>query len=804
MTYRNVLSVLLLSGSLFTHGSAGSLFGSTPTERPSRDVDILHYRIEVDFDLKRKMVNGNTAITCTPLRSSVDSVVLHAVNMQVQKVTLRGGRELRFGNSDSTLTVYFDRPYTFSDTVTFSVVYSCIPSKGLYFKEPDSTNPLRRQQIWTQGEDMDNRHWFPAWDFPNDWATSEVIATVQDTWTLLSNGKLVSVKHDKARKTKTFHWRQSKPHVAYLVMLAAGEYTIVSEKNTTIPIDYYLYPDRVEDGKRSLAATPAAMRFFEKKIGFPYPWEKYAQIYIEDFMWGGMENTGAVTLNTSYLIDGNGLLDFTADDVVAHELAHQWFGDIVTCRDWSELWLNEGFANYYEALFKKHAKGTDEFQHDMMSQQASIIGVERAQGRQPIVSGGSPAGNLYSKGAWVLYMLNSLLGDEDFDRAILHYLRKNAFSSVSTFDLMKAIEEATGQNLDWFFRQWVFSAGHPHFSVSWTWDESAKVATVTIRQIQTRDSLTGVFVVPVDIEFTTSSGKTLQRVRLARTEESVTVALPAKPLMVTFDKGLKVLKSITFPKSTDEYVYQLRHAEDVSERIAAAKSLKDSVKNPAVFAALRTAALQDAFYAVRREAAMSLASEASQEMKAAMFDLYKDPSPSVRAVAVAGLGKLSGRDVAAFLEHVCKSDSSYLVRSSSLSSLAELDSVNANDIAMMYLSRDSHRNILERGALRVLNDFHSPQALAAGIRYARAGNPTDLRLLAVGILSRMGERTPDARSLVLGMINDVNRTIRRRAIRTASMWGGDDVRLALDSRKAIEPDLEIRQEIDQFLSELTN
>ncbi len=802
MKYRIVVSCLLILGSLSTAGYAGSLFGSEPMERPSRDVDFLHYRIEVSFDLERKIVKGNTGITFTPLRSHVDSIILHAVKLDVKRITLRSGAELRFTNSDSILTVYLDKTYRLKDTVTMSVTYSCMPSKGLYFKEPDTTNPNRRHQIWTQGEDMDNRHWFPAWDFPNDRATSEVIATVPDKWTLLSNGKLINVKHDKARKSMTFHWKQAKPHVAYLVMLAAGEYTIVSEKGTRVPIDYYLYPDRVEDGRRSLAVTPAALRFFEEKTGFPYPWEKYAQIYIEDFMWGGMENTGAVTLNTSYLIDENGLLDFTADDVVAHELAHQWFGDVVTCRDWSELWLNEGFANYYEALFKKHAKGADEFQHDMMGQQSNIIGVERAQGRRPIVSGGSLSGNLYSKGAWVLYMLNSLLGDEDFDRAIHHYLKMNAYSSVSTYDLMKAIEDATGQNLDWFFHQWIFGAGHPQFAVSWSWNEAEGLATVNVKQTQKLDSLTGIFRVPVDVEFVTRNGKTLQRFWVTKGDEEFVVPLPAKPVMVTFDKGQKILKSITFPKSTDEYIYQLQHADDVAERIAAAKALKDSVRSSVVFEALRRSALQDKFHGVRRESGMSLASEASQEMKATMFDLYKDPSASVRAVAVAGLGKLSGRDVASFLEFVCRSDSSYLVRSSSLSSLAELDSVNANEIAMMYLSRDSHRNILQRGALRVLSDFSSPQALSAGMRFVRVGNPADLRLLALGILARSGEKEPDAREAVLGLFHDGNSTIRRRAIRTAGIWGGDDVRSALESRLVVEKDPDVRQEIDQFLSDL--
>ncbi|MEO8168251.1 MAG: M1 family aminopeptidase, partial [bacterium] len=510
--------ILLLLLALTLQGRAGSLFGSDTLSRPSRCVDILHYKIEVRFDEKNKKVFGTTVISFVPLWSKLDSLQLNAVEMDVQSVTMYG-KPLVFFNDRKQLMVKLDKFYSFNDTLRIVVDYTCSPAKGLYFTSPDSINPDRRTQIWTQGEDMDNRYWFPCWDFPNDKATSEVIATVRDSWTVLSNGRLVDTRTDKKMKTKTFHWLESKPHASYLVMLVAGEYTILSEKYKNLSVDNYAYNDRIEDTRRSLSATTDVLKFMEQATGFTYPWEKLAQIFIQDFMWGGMENTSAITYNESYLIDRRGMVDFSGDDVVAHEVAHQWFGDVVTCRDWSELWLNESFANYYEARYKKYSKGSDEFLLDMMNQAAGVMGAERSQGRQPIVSQDNYAANLYSKGAWVLHMLESILGEQEFNRAIHLYLQRNAFSNVSTFDFQKAVEEATGRNLDWFFRQWVFKGGHPQLTVTSSWDEATKFLTLSVEQTQKVDSLTGVFKLPVDIECTTASGSSLQTIYLSQQQE---------------------------------------------------------------------------------------------------------------------------------------------------------------------------------------------------------------------------------------------------------------------------------------------
>jgi len=799
---KTILTVLLLIVFFVLKTKAGLLFGSDTLARPSRTYDVLHYKLELRFEEEKKKVIGTTTIAFLPLKSKLDSVVLDAVELDVKSVSLAGAKPLRFANDRKQLTVYLDRSYSFDDTLHIAVDYSAVPKEGIYFLAPDSTNPKRHAQIWSQGEDMDNRNWFPCWDFPNDKATSEVIATVKDSWTLLSNGKLVDVQQDTKNKTKTFHWYQSKPHVAYLIMIAAGEYTVITEKHKNIPIEYYAYNDRAEDSRRSLSATPDMMKFFEEATGYAYPWDKYSQIFIDDFMWGGMENTSAVTLNTSYMIDRRGMLDFTGDDVVAHELAHQWFGDLVTCRDWTELWLNEGFASYFEGLYKKQAKGFDEFQLELMGQAASIIGVERAQGRRPIVSTGSYTTNLYSKGAWVLFMLHNILGEKEFQRAIKHYLQSNAFTSVSTHDFQKAIEEATGRNMDWFFSQWVYKAGHPQLNVTSSWSESEKQLSLTIQQTQTSDSLTGVFVLPLDIECTTSSGKTVKQVWLTKQEEKVTIPLSEKPLMIIVDKGMKVLKSLKMEKSKDELEFQLLHAEDILDRMAAAKLLKEYSEEVTVFYALKQAALNDPFWAVRREATIYLGTMKHPDVKSTMFEIYEDKKSAVRNAAVVALEQFEMKDVVDFLKNALAKDSSYVVQSSCLQAFIKVDSMNAFALARQYVDQDSHRDILRRSALQVFRAVRSAEAIPFALKYAQLGNPPDIRAMALGILREVGEKDSVSRSLVIQLTNDSNTTIRKGAARTLGMWGGDDSKTALEQRKSVENDQEVKQEIESALDEI--
>jgi aminopeptidase N len=779
-----------------------ALFPGEGNARRSRTYDVLHYKLIVSFDESLKKVIGTTFVNCTPLAENLDSLVLDAVAMNVTSVSLSVGRPLRFDNRSPELIVHLDRPYSAGDTLTVVIEYTCFPKKGLYFVQPDSGNPRRRHQIWTQGEDMDNRYWFPCYDYPNDKATSEVIATVRESYTVVSNGRLLSEKHDKNAKTRTFHWRQGKPHASYLIMLAAGEYTILEDSYRNIPLQYYVYKEDVKDAPRSFGCTPKAMKFFEEKIGYPYPWEKYAQIVVEDFMWGGMENTSAVTVNEAAIVDERAALDFSNDNVVAHELAHQWWGDVVTCRDWSQLWLNEGFATYFEDLFRAHELGTDELQYELFRSAEGIKLVDQSLGRKPIVNNDSYATNLYNRGAWVIHMLHNILGDRSFWRSLKYYIRRHEFGNVDTHELELAIEDATGQNLQWFFEQWVFKAGYPRLSIRTSWNDEERDLAVDIAQTQITDSLTGVFRMPLDIECTTSRGKQRTSIWLTQKHQVVHIPLDKKPLMVIVDKGQNVLKSLDFEKTREEFMYQLQHAADLADRIDAARELGHYAEDSTVAATLKASALHDAFWGVRREATLALRDMSMSGVKDDLLDIEKDRDSRVRNAAIRGLTGYRTADVSRFLESVADVESSYVVLASCIEVLADVDSLRGYELARRYVDTNSYRDIVRRAALSVLAGMHDGKVLPYAAKYSVPGNSLEIRSIAIRILGEIAESDTTVRPLVMQLASDGISAIRKSAVRILGEWGGNAVKNLLERRKMVEQDEEVMRAIDAVLNRI--
>lgn len=766
--------------------------------RRARTYDVIHYKLKLELDEAKKSVAGTATITFTPLGTSLDSIILDAEQLTIQSVSLSGSR-LEFLNDSHELTLYLPHSISLADTLTVAITYSCTPTKGLYFIQPDSTDPTRRHQIWTQGEDMDNRYWIPCYDFPNDKATSEIIATVPEQYTLVSNGRLEKTAHKKEDRTRIFHWRQSLPHSSYLIMLAAGEYEVLREPYGDIPLEYYVYKQYAPDAHRGLARTPSIMRFLEERIGISYPWEKYAQIFVNQFPLGGMENTSAVTLNEIYMFDARAALDFTGDDVIAHELAHQWWGDLVTCRDWTHLWLNEGFANYFGSLFKEQDKGRDEYQYEMMQQTKSILQTEEYRGRKPIVSGDSYTTNVYMKGSWVLSMLRTTLGESDFWKALGLYIRRHSFGNADTHDLQEAVKDATGRDIDWFFDQWLYKAGHPELTVKTKWDDSRSILAISITQSQEQDSVTGVFRFPLDIECTTPQGKSSRTVWITNQTEAVEFSLAGKPLMVIVDKGMKLLKAITFEKSMEEYLYQLAHAEDVPDRIVAAREVRRYKEDGNVFSVLVQSALHDSFWGVRMEAAISVGVMKNDGVKEALFEIYRDTKSRVRQAAIVALEQFASDDVAAFIRNAAETDSSYLVLASCITAMESVDSTGAFDFARRYVDMKSYRDIARRAALGVFRNLRDPRAVQYAVTYASPGNAMDIRTLSVGILGEVGVGDPAARLLVEQLVQHEDPALRVSAIRALGMWGDEKAKAAIEARKNQEADEDVKKAIDQTL-----
>jgi aminopeptidase N len=764
-------------------------------EARDRQYHVVHYKIQVSFDEAKKEVFGTVTTTLVPFLPSLRTVKFDAEDMTIKHVMMNK-KELHFTVEPKKLAIELDKPYSFNDTLTITTEYSCIPKKGLYFIQPDSAYPNKPHQIWSQGEDMDNHFWFPCYDFPNDKATTEMIATVRDNYTVLSNGKLLNLTEDKKHKTKTFHWEESKPISSYLIMIAAGEYSILEDHAGKLPVEYYVYKGQEKDGRVCFAETPKMIQFFEDKIGFPFAWEKYAQVEIADFMYGGMENASATTLiDNRTVYDARARVDYsTPTSLIAHELAHQWWGDVVTCKDWRHIWLNESFASYFDPLYHEYTRGEDEFALEMYHAQESGINSDNFVGRKPIVSPGTYVANIYPRGAAVLNMLRFVLGDTLFWRALHHYIVKNQFTPVETNDLKLAIEEATGQNLYWFFDEWVYKAGYPDFHVSYTWSDSAKAIFLKVKQEQKMDSLTGVFRMPVDIEVTTPKGTTTTREKILTADTTYVIPCAEKPTLVIFDKGNWILKELHFEKSLDELKYQAEFATNPIDRIRALDDLSMEPDTAGVVQLVCKSADSDPFYGVRLEAVDDLShfsvtnEETKSMMKAALLAACKDNNQKVRSAAVTHLGGFKGDDVLAELHHAMETDSSYGVIASAIRSYAEADSAHAVEVLTPFLSTISYLDVVANAAFEALAPFDSSQAVQLALERVRYGAAPRGRFAALNILSRYGKNNPAVLKALTALLDDKTPFIRRAAIRTLGNLGDASVLPALEKMASYKED----------------
>jgi aminopeptidase N len=740
-------------------------------EAPSHDFDVLHYRIEVAFSESTQTVFGRTTVTFVPFLPALKAIELDAEGLTVHSI-VRGHTPLEFSVQPKQLIVTLDRTVSFNDTVALTIDYSARPRRGLYFIHADTTKKEAPSQIWSQGEDMDNHFWFPCVDFPNDFATSEVIATVRDSYQALSNGRLIGVTADKKAHTKTFHWKQEIPHASYLITLAAGNYVVLHDKAGRVPLEYWVYPWNTDDAKVCFASTPDMVSWFSSTIGYPYAWPKYAQVLIHDFIVGGMENTSATSLSDRSAVYGDReRVDHLPTSLIAHELAHQWWGDVVTCRDWRHLWLNESFASYFDPLWHEHAFGRDEFDYMMYTDQQQGIRSDARSGRKPIVSIGSYTANLYPRGASVLHMLRFVLGDQLFWRAINHYITTRQHTPVETNDFKRSIEEETGQNLAWFFDEWVYKAGYPIFDLSSTWSDSSKTLLLAVRQTQTMDSLTGVFRMPVEVELSMPEGNDIRRVEILTADTTFSFHVPSRPLGVVFDRGNWLLKEMNWQKSDAEWKYLAEHATNPIERIRAVEATGSMPEASEALALLARVARNDRFWAVRREAVNimakfdSLSIADSAVVIGTLADASKDPRPDVRTAAVLNLGKFRGETVRGTLLAALR-DSSITTESSALRSLAKADSAHAGPLLLARINNPGENPTIIGAALGALGTVDSAEAYTLALKLGTRGAETAVRWPAFGLISRYGKKRQETRDFFLRVLDEPHSWLRGRAIRS--------------------------------------
>ncbi|MEM0993903.1 MAG: M1 family metallopeptidase, partial [Bacteroidota bacterium] len=658
-----------------------------PTFNPSakRTFDLLHTKLDVRFNWEKEQVIGKANLILKPYFYATNELVLDAKNFEFNSVKEAGKKdELKYTYDGQQITIDLGRELTRTDSVEIFIDYVATPAasggsaaitsdKGLFFIN-SSGEEDKPQQIWTQGETEHNSRWFPTIDKPNERTTQEIYLTVEDRFRTLSNGLLISSEKNEDG-TRTDYWKMDQPHAPYLFMVAIGEFAVVQERWNEMLLEYYVEPEYREVAKQIFPYTPDMLSYFSDILGVKYPWQKYSQVVVRDYVSGAMENTTAVIFGEFMQGDAEFLKDnLTNEKIVAHEMFHHWFGDYVTCESWANLTMNEGFANYSEYLWLEKKHGRDEADYHWLQELRGYL----AQGSiHPLIYYGYNDKedmfdqHSYNKGGLVLHMLRNYVGDEAFFAALNLYLTRNAYTAVEADELRLAFEDITGEDWIWFFDQWYHNQGHPQLNINYEYDEIGKKAIVMLEQTQDASEMPGVFQMPVTIDIYTGSGKPMRKtVFVNERVQNFEFEVDAKPALINFNADRTLLAEIEENKSEAEYVFQYNNAPLFMDRYEALQAVAES-ESPEV-AAMFKAALEDKFYGLRDFALYQVDMEDENMAKQVQKMAQNDPKADVRSAAVDRLIELADPKYASFFEKVIKNDEAASVKSTARLGLGSL------------------------------------------------------------------------------------------------------------------------------------
>ncbi len=763
----------------------------------SHDYDLIHQRIEVgNFDWDSTAFDGRVTTTLVSLRPALDSVVLDMGRaLEVRSVTppCRAGRHcagLAYTRPGDSLVVRLPQPAAFGDTVRFTVDYHGRNRQGygLYFFTGDG-RPHRPQQVYSGGGTDGNPRWIPTWGGPADKATWEVIATLPARLTVVSNGRLVSTR-PAPRGERTTHWRQERPASTYLISLAAAPFVKLSDRWRGVPVDYYVYREDSARARPLFGVTPDMMEVYSRLTGVPYPWSKYAQVTVADFV-GGMENVSATTL-VDWLPDARAYRDrpWYREFLIPHELAHQWFGDLVTTENWANYWLNEGMAEFMPGQYWGAKQGPHAEQDYYLAEYRQFLGLD-ARRRMPLAAYNS--NNVYPKGALVLEMLKAQLGPQRFWAAMRRYLTSHAYASATSDDLRQAVLEATGQSLPWFWSQWIYSAGYPAFAVSAAYDSVAHALTLDVRQTQTdtvtadstglRYATPSVFRAPLTIRVGTSAGDVVRQVTIDQREQRVRIdRLPSAPTMVAFDDSNAVLKSLAFEQPTPWLATLLERHPHLWQRAWAIAQLGSRPADTLAGAALARAATGADYALTRADAAGTLGRFPPALALPALEAAARDTSAGVREAAVTALGTLGGPRALAVAGNAWRADSSDQVRAKALLVLVRLGGEGAREAVLQGLETPSYREAIQNAAVAAVVQRPDSGLVLALTRQLGA---QPFPAIGLAVLTSRGDTT--ARGAV------------RQALDDARAWVREWMLAALEDRLEAQDAVALLREVEPAL-----
>ncbi|HKF51169.1 MAG TPA: M1 family aminopeptidase [Candidatus Acidoferrales bacterium] len=728
---------------------------------PNRAYHVENYKLGLHFDQAKGEVFGNEVVTLRPFEAHFQKFYLNSSRLTIDAVSLLPAQgaavKLAFTAEDPKLWITLDREYGAATSLRVRIIYHGFPRTGLFFVNPTKDYPQWPREIYSQGEAEFNHYWFPCWDYPNDMATSETVTTVPDGQSVVSNGRLVRVT--RAAGEATYDWVESVPHSSYLISIAVGPWRKVSDKYENKPVDYYV-ADSVDEAtaRRSFHLTPDMIGFFSRATGVDYPYEQYAQTEVHNFIFGGQENVSATTLKDSTLHDARADADYPSTDLVSHELGQHWFGDYVQGRDWADIWLNEGFATYMEALYTQHHEGYDAYRFAVYQDQM----MEQAEGRQsysrPIVDPhySDPMDmfdtTTHEKGAAVLDMLRYVVDwreaaakeasqNEELFRALNHYLTARRTQAANTADLEEAIRESTGLELGWFFHEWVYCAGHPEYRVTANYDAAAKMELVRVEQTQHADETTPIFDMPIELAIYGDGGarKKIVQVRDYLQEQEFDVPVDFVPEWVDFDPDDFIDKTLTFEQPVEALIAEAETDPSMMSRLWAVQELgamKDADAETRVDA-LERVLDADEFYAVRAAAAASLGEIGGEKAKSALIGALKQPDSRVRSAVTEALAAFAkDSDVYDAFVNALHHDESYAVEAAAAEGIGKSGNAGAFEVLQAEAATKPELHVMQ-GTLAGLAMTKDPRAVAILLANARPGLDERVRLGALAGLAQM-------------------------------------------------------------------
>jgi aminopeptidase N len=756
-------------------GAKHSPFVKAGTPRQSERIrffDVKHIKAKLAVDTANHKVSGVVTHTISPLHPFLSQVELDCgADLTVTKVSAgTSGAPCTFSVTNGKLTIKLDKSYGPADTLLVAVEYSGKPQRGLYFVEPSAGDRKQILSFWTQGESEDTRCWLPCYDYPNERATSEMIITVPKPMFVLSNGVLL--EQQDAGATTTYHWKMDVPHVSYLISLAGADFAVYHDRVGDLPLDYYVAKGVDEEtARRFMGNTPKMIRFFGEKTGLRYPYNKYAQVCVPDFVAGGMENITATTMTDSVLVDEIAALEGDADSLVAHELAHQWFGDYLTGKDWSHIWLNEGFATYFASLYTEADLGDDAFRLEMHRTAQGYQGGDQWSRRALVEeryrsSDDMFDGITYSKGSSVLHVLRGLVRDVAWWKGIREYVALHKLAVVDSDDFRKAMEAASGQDLKWFFDQWVHQAGHPELKVRWHYEDADKTVRVHVQQTQALDEQTPLFRLPTTLEITESTGgpRVVPIVIDARSHEFV-IPCGTRPKMVEIDPRGWLLKEIKFEKSIDENLFQLEHAACVLGRLSAAEALINRARANSKVAEALARAWKRETAATARHDLFAILCNGQEVNRTALIEGASDHEPRVRVAAIGGLLRLRRTDKSEAVLRAAWNDprQPYGSRKAALRGLVGWKVKDASELLEKGVKITAGDYTIAADALDLSLATPGVKARELAALHAKHGQPQALRSTAIGAFGHLAKDDVPLQQTLIELCDDPDRTVRFQA-----------------------------------------